>query len=561
MILSANPKNTGKLRLDEEVREIQAGLERARRREQFEIIAKWAIRPDDLRRALLDYEPQIVHFSGHGAGNQGLALENNSGQMQLVSTDSLARLFKLFKVECVLLNACYSEAQAEAIYQYVDYVVGMNRAIGDRAAIEFAVGFYDALGAGRSYEDAYEFGCSAIDLEGIPESSTPLFKSRKYPAKTISQRGLTQDEYSPSTREAMRVMNYKPEEDEEIEQIQVIALEEPHDGQVSLESPFYVERPPIEADCYETIDKPGSLIRVKAPRQMGKSSLMTRILNHAEKQGYQTACLNFQDVDAEFLSSLDQFLQWFCATITDKLNLPDKLGDYWKGVLGSKNKCTNYFQRYLLSEINRPVTLGLDEVDEVFKHPTIAADFFGLLRAWHERAKNEPVWKKLRLVIVHSKEVYIPLNINQSPFNVGLPIELPELTQVQVQDLVKRHGLHWNDSELEQLMRLVGGHPFLVRVALYQIARSRMTFQKLQQLAPTEEGPYSDHLRRHLLNLKNDQDLLAAFKQVIAAEIPVDCGTEAFKLRSMGLVKLQGNKVMPLCDLYRQYFHDRLGVS
>jgi hypothetical protein len=180
LILTANPKNTDKLRLDEEVREIQAGLERAKKRDRFEIVTRWALRVDDLRRALLDNEPQIIHFSGHGAGEHGLALENSSGQMQLVSTESLVRLFELFKdtIECVVLNACYSEAQAEAIHQHVDYVVGMKKAIGDRAAIEFAVGFYDALGAGRSYADAYKFGCSAIDLEGIPESLTPVLRSK-----------------------------------------------------------------------------------------------------------------------------------------------------------------------------------------------------------------------------------------------------------------------------------------------------------------------------------------------------------------------------------------------
>ncbi len=180
LILSANPKDTNKLRLDEEVREIQAALKRANNREQFEIVTEWAVRVDDLRRALLDHEPTIVHFCGHGAGSNGLALENNFGQVQLVSTESLAKLFKLFKntVECVLLNACYSEAQAEAIYQHIDYVIGMNRAIGDRAAIEFAVGFYDALGAGRTYEDCFEIGCASVDLEGIPESETPVLKAR-----------------------------------------------------------------------------------------------------------------------------------------------------------------------------------------------------------------------------------------------------------------------------------------------------------------------------------------------------------------------------------------------
>jgi uncharacterized protein YjbI with pentapeptide repeats len=182
LILTANPQNIDKRRLDAEVREIQTGLERAKKRDQFEIISKWAVRPDDLRRALLDYEPQIVHFSGYGAATEGLALENELGQMQIVSTVALAKLFEVFKdkVECVLLNACYSETQAEAIRQHIDYVIGMHQAIGNRAAIEFAVGFYDALGAGRSIEDAFKLGCIAIDLEGIPESLTPVLKKKNY---------------------------------------------------------------------------------------------------------------------------------------------------------------------------------------------------------------------------------------------------------------------------------------------------------------------------------------------------------------------------------------------
>jgi CHAT domain len=181
LILLANPNNTDKLRLDQEVRGIQESLQRSKNREKFEIITEWAVQIDDLRRALLNYQPAIVHFSGHGSQGQGLVLENNLGQMQIVSTESLARLFKLFQnhVECVLLNACYSEDQAEAIHQYIDYVIGMNQAIGDKAAIEFAVGFYDALGAGRTYEDCFEVGCASIDLKGIPESQTPAIKARK----------------------------------------------------------------------------------------------------------------------------------------------------------------------------------------------------------------------------------------------------------------------------------------------------------------------------------------------------------------------------------------------
>jgi V8-like Glu-specific endopeptidase len=334
------------------------------------------------------------------------------------------------------------------------------------------------------------------------------------------------------------------------------------DGQVPLESAFYIERSPIEFDCYRTIEKPGALIRVKAPRQMGKTSLMSRILCQATQQRYRTASLNFQLTNAEFFTNLDQFLQWFCASISEDLNLEDKVANYWKGVLGSNRKCTNYFQQYLLPAINSPLVLGLDEVDEIFPHTQIAKEFFAILRGWHEAAKNNAIWKQLRLIIVHSKEVYIPLNINQSPFNVGLPIELRELNQAEVKDLLQKHQLNWNGKQVDKLMAMVGGHPYLVRVALYQIALGRMTLEEVLQIAPTEEGLYDAHLRRHLLYLKENQELLIAMKQVVAANAPVPIDPEkAFKLFSMGLVKKRGNEVLPLCNLYRQYFCDRLKVN
>lgn len=188
LILATNPEDTTKLRLDKEVREIDNGLRRAKERAQFALEQKWAVRPDDLRRAMLDFEPQIVHFCGHGAGQRGLAFENELGEEQLISTDALANLFKLFAsrgVQCVVLNACYSEAQAEAIAQHISYVIGMSKEIGDDAAIKFAVGFYDALGAGWSFEDAYKLGCNAIDLEGIPEHLTPILKKSSEASKKL----------------------------------------------------------------------------------------------------------------------------------------------------------------------------------------------------------------------------------------------------------------------------------------------------------------------------------------------------------------------------------------
>ncbi|BAY20571.1 hypothetical protein NIES2100_03130 [Calothrix sp. NIES-2100] len=181
LILAANPKTSSPLRLDEEVREIDAGLQRAKKREQFDLKQRWAVRVRDVYRALLDFQPQIVHFSGHGTGNKGLALEDEIGCVQLVDEEALAKLFELFadRVECVILNACYSEVQAETIVKHIPYVIGMSKEIGDRAAIEFAVGFYDALGAGESVEFAYQLGCSAIRLAGIAEHLTPRLKKKQ----------------------------------------------------------------------------------------------------------------------------------------------------------------------------------------------------------------------------------------------------------------------------------------------------------------------------------------------------------------------------------------------
>ncbi|MBD2255229.1 AAA-like domain-containing protein [Nostoc parmelioides] len=334
-------------------------------------------------------------------------------------------------------------------------------------------------------------------------------------------------------------------------------------GQVGLASAFYIERPPIETRCYQEVLQPGALIRIKAPRQMGKTSLMARILYQAREQGYRTVTLSFQLASSEVFTSLDKFLRWFCACIGQSLRLSNQLADYWDDIFDSSYNTTTYFEDYLLAKTDSCVAIGLDEVDRIFSYPEIANDFFGLLRAWYEKAKygdySSDIWKKLRLVVVHSTEVYIPMNINQSPFNVGLAIDLPEFSSEQVKDLAQRHRLDWKTDHIKQLINLVGGQPYLVRLAMYHITSNDITLAQLLQTAPTEAGPYSDHLRRHLWNLEQYPELGDAFSEVVATNKPVELKpTLAFKLYSMGMVKKEGNYVIPRCDLYRQYFQQRL---
>jgi serine/threonine-protein kinase len=164
--------------------------------------------------------------------------------------------------------------------------------------------------------------------------------------------------------------------------------------------------------------------------------------------------------------------------------------------------------------------------------------------------------------VVHSKEVYVPLNINQSPFNVGLPIELPEFTRDQVENLAKLYGLDLSVASIEQLMAMMGGHPELVQQAISHLNHQEVELEPLLETAPTEEGIYCNHLRRLWQSLQEYPELVEALKNVVAANSPVRLeATLLYKLHSMGLVQLQGNNCSPRCNLYRQYFCDRLGVE
>lgn len=189
LFLAANPKDTQPLRLDQELRDIGEGLKRAQHRDEFKLEQLLAARPRDIQRAMLDLNPQIVHFSGHGEGDEGLVFEDVSGNTQLVSGEAIAGLFSLFadQLRCVVLNGCYTEVQAKAISEHIPYVIGMKRAIQDKAAISFAVGFYDALGSGRDVEFAFKLGCAAIRMAGIEEHLTPVLIKKPTTEETEDQ--------------------------------------------------------------------------------------------------------------------------------------------------------------------------------------------------------------------------------------------------------------------------------------------------------------------------------------------------------------------------------------
>jgi serine/threonine-protein kinase len=305
---------------------------------------------------------------------------------------------------------------------------------------------------------------------------------------------------------------------------------------------------------------------------MGKSSLILRVENQAKKQGYDTAWIDFQYLDESDLESLEKFLKWFCISVTKKVGLSSQsFKEYWDSDLfGPKDNCDGYFREVLLAKRTNPLVLILEEVDKIFPYNNIAKGFFALLRAWHEAAKRrEKGIDKLRLVLVYSTESYVVMESNSSPFNVGIPINLPEFTPEQVADLARRHGLSWGREEGEKLREMVGGHPYLVRLAFYHIAKGDLTLDRILAMGPTDEGIYRQHFGRYLDILEGDSELKSAFQKVVASLQPVPLEKKlAFKLNGLGLVNLQSsadhtiNTVILRYDkLYRPYFSDRLTTS
>lgn len=514
LFLTAEPTDTARLRLQQELREIKQGLQQANQRERFQLEFGFSARPRDVRQELQKFKPHFVHFSGHGTSTGELCFEDQLGKMQPVKPEALAALFKLVaaQVECVVLNACYSDIQAKAIVQHIPFVIGMNTAIGDQAAIAFAIGFYEALGENHSPEEAFKWGLVQIQLENIPEELTPVLRKK--------------------------IENQSP-------------------------SDFYVERPPTEQRCYEAIKQLGALIRIKAPDKMGKTSLMNRILTYARANNFQIVTLSCRRlVNRQVATDMERFLQSFCAVVSNELGLSNKVNEYWDKQLTPSYNTSEYFKKYLLANTANDFVLALNDVDLIFEHHEIAQDFCSLLRSFHDMARrgdpNSKIWEKLRLIIVHSTEFYTSLDINNSPLaNVGLVVDLPEFSREQVQRLVKFYQMNWKADKIEQLMAMFGGHPYLLRISIDEIKFNKKTFEQFLKEAPTPAGAFSDHLRELLDKLENNPELRTSFSQVISAdaETPVKLHPQIAKsLQRLGLIKLKGFFAEPRCELYRLYF-------
>jgi len=325
--------------------------------------------------------------------------------------------------------------------------------------------------------------------------------------------------------------------------------------------PYYIDRPPTEQRCFEAITKPGGLIRIKAPQKMGKTWLVDRLLHFAQQQDYAIVPINLLRIESAVASDLERFLKYFCTRVTRQLGIENNLRDYWDEELGSNTSCTEYFESYILQNTDKPIVLALDNVDRLFPYDTVAANFFSLMRAWYEDARILPDWQRLRLIISHSTDIYPTLNINRSPFNVGLAIELAEFSQPQLLQLAQKQGIfHDSPEKVDALEALLGGHPYLFQQALEQLRANRaMSVEELLAIAPTESGPYAQHLRNLLIHLQDNPEMAAAMKTILSASAPTRVKSEpGFQLNSLGLVRFRGNDAETRCPLYHQYLCEHI---
>ncbi|MEO1399734.1 MAG: AAA-like domain-containing protein [Cyanobacteria bacterium J06635_1] len=332
----------------------------------------------------------------------------------------------------------------------------------------------------------------------------------------------------------------------------------PPGGQLPLNSTVYIERLNAETESFKAIDRPGALIRIKGARRTGKTSLMARIAQQALQRGYQPVLISFQLADKQVVQDLDQLLQWFCASVSLEMGTSTNLETYWDSLFGSKVSCKLYFEQYLLAMAERPVVLMLDDVERLFRYPEVADEFFGLLRTWYEEAKTADIWQQLRMVIAQTSEVYIPLNLNKSPFNVGLAIPLPPFTPEQVQTLATAYGLDWPPQSAQQLCQLVDGQPYLAHLAIYHIWRKETTLAKVLA-EPLGCQIFSPYLQHQLRGVQQQPRLAKVLGQLLAHQsLPPSTLPDVYQLQGMGLIALKDDGPQMTCTLFKDYFLSHL---
>jgi hypothetical protein len=329
---------------------------------------------------------------------------------------------------------------------------------------------------------------------------------------------------------------------------------------VPLHSRFYIKHSHLEQRANAEISKQVGLLRIKAPPKVGKSSFLLRIMNHAVNLNYYTISLNFKQIETLFFSDLNQFLRWFCTTVSYQLELEPKLEPYWNQPISYAERCMLYFSQYLLPLINHPLVIAFNDFDEVLNYPQLAQNFLLMIQAWHEEATQRTSLQKLRLILVYSGDIDhsdLPKRLYLS--DMGRSIHLPGFNEAQVQTLAQRYELQGVTAQaIQALTQLTGGHPYLVQLAFYHLWAQETT---LEQLLHPNSIPeiYQEHLQNLLTSLQAEPELATTLKQIIEMNCVNRLNAQSVKkLQSWGLIKRENGETQLSNLLYQMYFEQYL---
>lgn len=271
---------------------------------------------------------------------------------------------------------------------------------------------------------------------------------------------------------------------------------------------------------------------------------------------YATAQIDLQQADQATLAHPEAFLRWLSTALTLKLGLDLPSPHELNSLIGSQLSTTLFVREQVLTTLDRPLVLIIKHLDRVLGYANTAQVMLPLLRSWHEEARHDPVWRNLRLVVSYSTDAYLLLNINFSPFNVGLPLLPPPFTTEQVQALAAIYGLAWRGDEGDRLMQLTGGNPCLVHLAVYHLSQGQSTFDDLMQTASAQGGLYQSQLQRLLAFVQERPAVIAPLKALVMNPDPIPVEPLlAYQLEGVGLIRAVANGWQISCDLYRQYFY------
>jgi hypothetical protein len=331
-------------------------------------------------------------------------------------------------------------------------------------------------------------------------------------------------------------------------------------GTLDVDDPWYLARP-TDSTALALIQKPGQTLTIKGPRQMGKSSLLMRTVNAGHAAGKRVALLDFQLVDEESKADSAVFFRRFASWVAEQLNLTDSVGTFWNAGYSNPQNCTRYLEQHVLEPLGGPCIVAIDETDAIFQ-TTFSQDFFSMLRSWHNRRADPTrrTWKKIDIILSTSTEPQFFIDRpHESPFNVGVTLQLEDFELEQVRRLNAIHPRPLGSGDVDRLYSLVRGHPYLTRKALFQVASETPagTADELFVRARDDRGPFGDHLRDYLLRLQRKPELIPALKQVVDGR-PLNDELAVYRLEALGLVRRDGQKVTPRCELYGAYFRERL---